>query len=249
MLCILNYFKNMADLHDFQVDIVPDQESVTTNKKDGSYYVEMPKNNVQYRIRLKNNGLVRCDAVVTIDGKNMGTFRINAHSQMLLERPPDVERRFTFFIGGSEGSKQGGHKPKDKNNGLVEVLFKPEKKPEFTPNFFESRNIYRHCEDFDAGSEMMWCDSEPARTANSFGAVPQPNTKRMTNPPTHGYEEGMTALTGDSSQKFTIAAFIDYDCKNEVTVYLRLVYRDVRPKVEPLRSVGSKKSTRYPNSV
>ncbi len=264
----------MADLHDFQVDIVPDQGSVTTNKKDESYYVEMPKDEVQYKIRLKNNGSVKCDAVITIDGKNMGTFRINSYSEMLLERPSDVERRFTFFVGGSEGSKQGGYKPKDKNNGLVEVRFKPEKKPEpvicrgYTPT---SRNLYDSCngddeecdgeedmcygDTFDSAPEMARGFSTNAAPIISSGkhgranAAPMARSKGMTNAPTRGYKEGMTALTGDSSQKFVTVATLDYDYKNEVTIYLRLVYRDVKPKIEPLRSVGSKKSTGYPNPV
>ena len=235
----------MAELCDFQVDIVPDQGSVTTNKKDESYYVEMPTDNVQYKIRLRNNGSVKCDAVVAIDGKNMGAFRIHERGQMLLERPSDVERRFTFFTGGSEGSKQGGYKPKDKNNGLVEVHFKPEKKPErvdsINNNFLEScskgyDDNEETCGDFKCGSSRL-------------ESVPMAKSRGMTNAPTSRYKEGMTALTGDSSQKFVTAATIDYDYKNEVTIYLRLVCRDDRPKIEPLRAVGSKKSTRYPNPV
>nr|QBK86125.1 MAG: hypothetical protein LCMAC101_07200 [Marseillevirus LCMAC101] len=293
----------MADVHDFQVDIVPDQGSVTTNNRDGSYYVEMPKDNVQYRIRLKNNGSAKCDAVVTIDGKNMGTFRINGSSQMLLERPTDVERRFTFFVGGSEGSKQGGYKEKDKNNGLVQVLFKPEHIqrqvyiPKQSTGYYYRGQLYEgsrkkeHTYDNDSDNdeycgngdfeEESYPESAGPRTRGSpestgsrkrgghsvptskginegcpcpqsasFGAPKAKGmSKSMNNAPTRGYKEGMTALTGDSTQKFTTVALLDYDLANEVTIYLRLVYRDVRPKIEPLRSVGSKKSTRYPNPV
>ncbi len=271
----------MADLQDFQVDIIPDQGSVTTNKKNESYYVEMPKNEVQYKIRLKNNGLAKCDAVVTIDGKNMGTFRINQHDQMLLERPSDVERRFTFFVGGSEGSKQGGYKPKDKNNGLVQVLFKPEriqKQPTsycYRSRWYDGPRKPEHNdddddydEDCDYDKEEKWDDDDygapemmskgitsvPSSTNSMRGGQDQrhstvPKSKRMTNAPTRGYKEGMTALTGDSNQKFVTVATLDYDYNSEVTIYLRLVYREVRPKVEPLRSVGTKRTTKYPNPV
>ena len=246
----------MADLHDFQVDIVPDQGTVTTNQKNESYYVEMPKNEVQYKIHLKNNGSTKCDAVVTIDGKNMGTFRINEHNQMLLERPSDVERRFTFFVGGSEGSKQGGYKPKDKNNGLVEVLFKPESCRLYPKggDYDEEELCYGDDDDdFYCGAPKMARGITSAPFTNMMrgghSAAPKLRSKGMTNAPTRGYKEGMTALTGDSSQKFVTVAVLDYDYKNEVTIYLRLVYRDVRPKIEPLHSVGSKKSTRYPNPV
>ncbi len=253
----------MADLCNFQVDIIPDQGSVTTNKKNDSYYVEMPEDNIQYRIRLKNSGAPKCDAVVTIDGKNMGKFRINSYSHMVLERPADVERRFTFFVGGSDGSKQGGYQPKERNNGLIEVVFKPEK---------QLIHVYResclekykemHSDDDNCGEEMCSDDDVhhamgmPAPRSLNCGSVPTcmgtessgPEAKRMTDAPTSRYKEGMTALTGESSQKFVTVATLDYDLKNEVTIYLRLVYKDIRPKIEPLRSVGTKK-TRYPNPV
>jgi hypothetical protein len=254
----------MADVSNFHVDVLPDEGQTTVNNRDGAYYVEMPKDNVQYKIRLRNNGSTRCDAAITIDGKYMGTFRINGYGSMLLERPADVERRFTFFVGGSEGSKQGGYKAKDKSNGLIEVLFRPEKKPEPLYNYFESTSL---C--YDDGEEEC-CDmgfddeeyddmpvpitkgymNECAQTrGNTIPSGKHGAAKRMTNAPTRGYKEGMTALTGDSDQKFISVSVLDYDFSREATIHLRLVYRDVRPKIEPLRPVGSRSSTRYPNPV
>jgi len=64
-------------------------------KKEDSGYVEM-KHGETYTIVLKNDNNEKCDAFVEIDGKDMGAFRINGHSNIHLERPANEAKKLLF---------------------------------------------------------------------------------------------------------------------------------------------------------
>src|SRR5437870_2079975 len=63
----------------------------------------------QYRITLGNHCYDRrCDATVTLDGKEIGCFRVNAGCTVSLERSPHDNGRFTFLLSASEQAAQAG---------------------------------------------------------------------------------------------------------------------------------------------
>lgn len=96
-------------------------------KGEDSGYVEM-KHGETYTIVLKNDHNVRCDATVEVDGKDIGTFRIEAHSNIYIERPSNEQKKFTFYqLGTSEATQSGLNKVEKNEMGLIKVTFKPEK--------------------------------------------------------------------------------------------------------------------------
>ena len=82
-----------------------------------------------YHIRLGNHDYRRrCDAEVSVDGKVIGLFRINANDSFTLERPADNTGRFTFFDAGTDEAKVAGVDGITKDDrGLIQVTFKPER--------------------------------------------------------------------------------------------------------------------------
>jgi hypothetical protein len=95
-------------------------------------YVRM--NHAQtYSLILHNYWNERADAKVSIDGKEIGTFRIPANSSITLERPLNDEGRFTFFKQGTKKfAKAGLEQVPDEQLGLIRVEFLPEKPVQVT---------------------------------------------------------------------------------------------------------------------
>lgn len=89
-------------------------------------YVEMI-HGTQYHVRLINHASERCDAKVVIDGKHIGTWRVNSKSSIDLERPADDDGKFTFYRCGSKEAYNSDIEPAD-DTGLIQVTFMPEHK-------------------------------------------------------------------------------------------------------------------------
>ena len=96
------------------------------NEQSGGY-VELPHGK-KYSLSLRNGRDVRCDARVEIDGKDVGTFRIDASRTIRLERPAHDTGRFTFYKLGTAEAHQAGLEEGNPNLGLVKVTFTPEGK-------------------------------------------------------------------------------------------------------------------------
>lgn len=88
-------------------------------------YVRM-RHNSEYQIRLGNDDNVVADAIVKIDGIEIGVWRIPANRNITIERPANVDRKFTFYkLGSSEGDQAGLERNNDL--GLISVDFIPAK--------------------------------------------------------------------------------------------------------------------------
>jgi hypothetical protein len=87
----------------------------------------------RYKIGMHNSGELRCDARVEVDGKEIGTFRINGFDSASIERPPNDRGCFTFYKEGSSEAAESGISTGDEKNGLVSVTFMPEKRRIFHP--------------------------------------------------------------------------------------------------------------------
>lgn len=89
-----------------------------------SGYVEMKHNQV-YELLLRNEGSRRVDAHVEIDGKHIGTWRLNGYTSIKLERPTNETGRFTFYQIDTPEARAAGLVRNDQL-GLVSVIFTPE---------------------------------------------------------------------------------------------------------------------------
>src|SRR5947207_11001892 len=112
-------------LNDFGFSIVADDVTHLT-KNDGRYHYFSLPNFSTYKIKLINNRETRSDAVVSVDGENIGTWRVPAFSTVTIQRPANVNRKLVFVKENSYTAKYAGVTRNDTNNGLVTVVFKPE---------------------------------------------------------------------------------------------------------------------------
>lgn len=55
----------------------------------------------QYRIQVSNLSSRRCDAVVSLDGDEIGTYRLSAGQVWAIEHPSDSQKCFTFYASGT----------------------------------------------------------------------------------------------------------------------------------------------------
>ena len=74
----------------------------------------------EYYIKLVNNRPTKCHAKVFIEGNSVGTWRIKAFSNITLERQVNINKKFVFI------EKSNADERAKYNNGLINVIFKPE---------------------------------------------------------------------------------------------------------------------------
>ncbi len=89
-----------------------------------SGHVRLP-HRAYYTIRLTSRLSRRTDAILRIDGKEVGTWRVQSNSSIELERPVNDTGRFTFYRLGSTGASAIGLEGTD-DLGLVSATFIPE---------------------------------------------------------------------------------------------------------------------------
>ena len=184
-----------------------------TEKDSGYVGMEHGK---QYTIRIGNQCHRQCDAEVSIDGKQIGVFRLQGYQTMILERSPEDDGRFTFYSSGtSDAEKAGEASVSNEEKGLVKVRFVPEK-PRQQP-VLRSRGF-----------------GQGITTQSMGGGMPAfPGAEMKTS-------GGITGLSGSSAQRFVDVGPIDRDEFAAVTITLRLVTANTGPR--PLmasRSVGN----------
>ena len=106
-------------LNQFSVD-VPQATEISGG------YAELP-HGTQFTIELHNYRSVCCDANVVVDGKDIGTFRINPYGMATLERVPHDTGRFTFYTSTShEAAMIRVAEVAESNRGLISATFTPE---------------------------------------------------------------------------------------------------------------------------
>lgn len=128
-----------APLNDYQPERKQKRMSEKTETvKVGDFGVGIPEGELrddayvvldhgqQYTLVLENNSWHRADAVVEIDGKEVGKFRVNSASSIELERPADDDGHFTFYEIESEEANSIGLKA-NQELGLIRVEFRPER--------------------------------------------------------------------------------------------------------------------------
>lgn len=179
---------------------------IPEGKERDSGHVQLA-HETKYQIRLGNHGNVRCDAEVSVDGKSVGNFRINAPGFLTLERPSHDIGCFTFFKADSaQGQAVEASEISRNDRGLIQVVFRPEKKSAgWEKTAGGLTGILR------SADKSGWNTTVQPRSFNTFAGCGTNATA------------GVTGLTGQSSQSFHEVPNLDYDPNNETTISLRLV--------------------------
>lgn len=168
------------------------------NEMSANGYVAM-EHGVQYVIAMVNRSLnQRCDVELSVDGKSMGSFRVDAGGAFRLERPADDNGCFTFYrAGSSEADASGLSKVSSSDMGLIQARFRPEYQPKSAYcGMHVSGGILRRFASFSSNAPVADCCDITA---------------------------GGTGLSGASSQSFIDVANLNYDPTGEVVISLRLV--------------------------
>lgn len=200
---------------------------IPQGNEKGSGHVYLPHGS-QYTVDLRNQWYDRdCDATLTIDGKDMGTYRVPSNGSVVLERSSADQGKFTFFADGTAEAAAAGILMVDNpDRGLVSVRFRPAK-ARMRPVEMVSRGVER--EEKTSGGINI-----DAGVLRSFNAGLSPS------------RSGITGLTGHSNQQFREVPNLDYDQTEEVVINLRLV---PEAGVRPMEPVGAVKSNVVPQPL
>lgn len=217
----------MIYLNEYSVVIRPGREV-----SDG--YVIMKHGDV-YTITLRNARPTNCDAEIFIAGKSAGKWRIPPYKSITLERPAHDDGRFTFYqIGTPEFSAIGGGYVSTDLQGLIEVVFTPEKyKP--VSNFTNTVNINTTALSRDtppvSNSRISWTSGYMSNSSDvPMASAPQYSSQPVSKTTRKSMVPGETGLSGRSNQIFYDVPELDYDFENQIKIRLRLVIDNGGPR-------------------
>jgi hypothetical protein len=208
----------------FSVSISAD--SARPFSKKGYNYVAL-SNGSTYAIVIHNNHDTRCDADVYVDGERVGGWVIPAYSSVKIERPADVARKFTFFEEHSSVAKSTGAVPGLESNGLINVIFKPEKHYISTYPDYVTLSSQEKSTKTSVRSSTKPLSSRPLSSKPVSSGLSSP--RRSINESLSKSKAGVTVLGDDSDQRFNEVPplrddQIDWPLSTEIS--LRLVVKD-----------------------
>ena len=211
-----------------------------------SGHVEIAHNSI-FSIHLGNHDSSRdSDAEVFVDGKTIGVFRVQAGRTMILETPPDDpgKGRFTSYQQDSQQAQDAGvNKIGADNRGLVQVVFRPEKRRPIVKTSSPVPTCYPQVQDELNPWRTPHPDIRP-KPAYRGGACGQsmggigieeltrgaveccsmgPGSVETHSQNMASVTPAITGLSGQSAQSFHTVSNLDYEPNAEVTISLRLV--------------------------
>jgi len=247
---------NSVLLNGFSLEILDDTGVVEKAiYRNSNYYALADR--TEYKLRLGNDHGVKTDAHVWIDNEKVGVWRINPYSRVTIERPANVSRKFVLLKEGTSAAREAGIGQQDSNNGLVKVVFKPEKISAYIPLEDRSDIYYQNQSlNFDPTN----ADANYFCTSYTDTVTPYGKAHRQCSLTDEGYSRYVesnlspagTGLGANSDQRFRkVGTLDDIDLANVTTIYARLVVDDditsERRKYMPLSEVRSiNKSTPIP---
>lgn len=219
-------------MSNFSVEVLhSNNKSCDVKNINNGKYVALP-HMTEYKLRLNNNMLCRCDAYVTIDGDNAGIFRVKPKSSITIERPASVSKKFTFVCEKSDIANGAGVVVGGENNGLITVKFCPEivyslfssgfASDEFRPGYYGS-----NCRDgYETLESYTYDNSNMSRCLGSNTINCSMNTSFNGSFSTNhsSYSSGSTVIGKQSDQRFSETRIItDYDDAKTETHHIRLI--------------------------
>lgn len=118
-------FIKMVYSNGFGVDIISNNYYERLNRGQSNYVAL--DNNSEYKLRLTNDRSTDAMAEVHIEGEKIGVWLIPAQTNIVIDRPADVARKFTFLNERDSTAIAAGVIPGDTSNGLIKVVFYPKK--------------------------------------------------------------------------------------------------------------------------
>lgn len=252
---------NSVDSNGFSIEIIHTGLNAPKHLIGGANYFSLPQK-AEYKIKLSNNKHTRADAHVYIDGEKMGVWRIPSNGSISIERPVDNNKKFTFLKENTSEAREGGIVSGKNENGLIKVIFKPEKLYSFEYNDYDDCYL-----DMSANVNELYvkqnsfpksAKSKSLRSmSNSYGSS---NLSKLSNSSfsnqsrghysnnVNNFQSGGTALGAQSHQQFQNADNLhEIDHDNITTILARLVidettcYREYTPL--------SERTTLYPSRI
>ncbi len=180
--------------------------------KYGHKYVAL-RSGTTYSINVKNLHDTRSDIEVYIDGIHVGSWMMPAHSSLTLERPAHINKKFTFFEETSRVAQSTGTEIGAEDNGLINVIFKPEKQK----SIYRTMNL-RAASSLETASAASSRSSASPKFSNSIQAK--------------SYKAGVTVLGDQSKQRFGTTSSlrddeIDWNLSTELSIRL-VVKKDTK---------------------
>lgn len=193
---------------EFEVSI-NDENGVPFPERDRR--VEVP-HGAHYQVFLYNHLNRRAEAELSIDGKVLGTWRLNPHTPALLKTPTTGGKMFTAFFPDSAEGVTGELYNVPKNLlGLVTVKFFPE-----VQKIEPMRNV--------SDDSTLWNQNSPVKSLGIDDIVYRGASRGGSNAEASIRSKGMgTALMGDSNQHYGKVGALERDPNKIVIIHLRIV--------------------------
>lgn len=230
----------MVYLHGYSIQIQPKYTSSRNFVRDGADYTSL-RHNTEYSLRLSNSNSSRCDAHVWIDGEKVGVWRLRPYQTATIERPANLSRKFTFVKENSYQALQGDVRIGKFENGLVKVVFKPEKK--YVSNYFYDSPSVVSLNHLDSDTFSFGANNESTNIRQSATkSMSSMNCYRSASLASPSLSAGGTVLGGRSHQEFaTVSPLDEIDESLITTLHLRMVVDndydiDFEPVIVPLHT-------------
>jgi len=192
--------------------------TVQGGREVGDGYVEI-NHEQEYKLRLSNWTNSRADVKVEIDGTEVGVWRLDGWDTVEIERPANVQKKFTALLRDStEGDQAGLSQVSRQNLGLIVATFMPEMPPLLTVN---NREVSYGWAIGDVSGYNTYVDTASAYSPKGTSTTKSLETASMG-----------TGLGQHSNQQFSTVAPLQTDPATYVTISLRLVQR--KSKYTPL---------------
>jgi hypothetical protein len=206
-----------------------------TKMVDNYKYCILPHESY-YGIKIRNNNFTTYNAVLNIDGVDMGKFRIESRGTHTIYRPAHSKRSFVFVEDDSDIAGSSGVTVGDKNNGLVEITFIPVVKHSticideelcidedlYIGGRYKPRYFNEHCPTNNTDSFGFGSYSD-ADTSNMLGTNNNHEYEISMS-----YKSGATVLGDDNKQRFRNATEYKENTNDKFTKRIRLVASSVR---------------------
>jgi hypothetical protein len=180
-----------------------------TEDDRGYVAMKMTAGKAPFTLKLTNHSSQKSKVNIHIHGLDQGTWVLMPHQVSILERPIHLAEKFCAYPVGSEGGNAIDLTAGDPNNGLISIIFTPEKRVVISHSISHP---------LEMSSQSSTEDRSAARSRASFGAAG-------------------VGTEGESHQTFQTVDDFETDEHQAITINLRIV--ELKNSPRPLSSALS----------